>query len=114
MAFDGNLTSFSSLQGRKRITDPDRVRVSAIVVHLYLFDPVHLVGHDLNDPPRRRKSLLRRALRFGDPLRFILHRNADDEAFFERACARGGGRDGLIAVTRWCVAAKTARTNGAS
>ena len=96
VAFDGDLTSFSSLQGRMQITDPDKARASGIVVYLYLFDLLHLVGHDLTDLPlRRRKSLLRRALCFDDPLRFTPHRNEDGEAFFERACARGW--EGLIA-----------------
>ncbi|WP_372609566.1 non-homologous end-joining DNA ligase [Aquicoccus sp.] len=96
VAFDGNLTSFSRLQGRMQITDRDKASASGIAVHLYLFDLLHLAGHDLTDLPlRRRKSLLRRALRFDDPLRFTPHRNADGEAFFERACARGW--EGLIA-----------------
>ncbi|KPP86818.1 MAG: DNA ligase (ATP) [Rhodobacteraceae bacterium HLUCCO07] len=96
VAFDGNLTSFSRLQGRMQITDRDKACASGIAVHLYLFDLLHLAGHDLTDLPlRRRKSLLRRALRFDDPLRFTPHRNADGEAFLERACARGW--EGLIA-----------------
>lgn len=96
VAFDGDVSSFSRLQGRMQITDPDKARASGIAVYLYLFDLLHLDGHDLTGLPlRRRKSLLRQALRFDDPLRFTPHRNAEGEAVFEEACAKGW--EGLIA-----------------
>lgn len=96
VAFDGALTSFSRLQGRMQISDPDRARASGIAVHLYLFDLLHLAGHDLTGLPlRRRKSFLKRALRFDDPLHYTLHRNEDGEAYFEEACEKGW--EGLIA-----------------
>lgn len=96
VAFDGTVTSFSRLQDRMQITDRDKARASGVAVYLYLFDLLHFAGHDLTELPlRRRKSLLRRALGFDDPLRFTSHRNADGEAFFARACAKGW--EGLIA-----------------
>ena len=96
VAFDGNVSSFSRLQGRMQITDPDKARTSGIAVYLYLFDLLHLDGHDLTALPlRRRKSLLRTALRFNAPLRFTPHRNAEGEAVFKKACAKGW--EGLIA-----------------
>lgn len=96
VAFDGTVTSFSRLQDRMQITDRDKARASGVAVYRYLFDLLHFAGHDLTELPlRRRKSLLRRALGFDDPLRFTSHRNADGEAFFARACAKGW--EGLIA-----------------
>ena len=96
VTFEGDLTSFSRLQNRMQIADPDKARASNVVVYLYLFDILHLDGHDLTRLPlRRRKSLLRQALRFDDPLRFTAHRNEDGEALFERACAKDW--EGLIA-----------------
>ena len=96
VTFEGDLTSFSRLQDRMQIADPDKARASGIVVYLYLFDILHLDGHDLTRLPlRQRKSVLRRALCFDDPLRFTPHRNEDGEAFFGRACASGW--EGLIA-----------------
>jgi DNA ligase D-like protein (predicted ligase) len=96
VAFDGALTSFSRLQGRMQIADPDRARASGIAVHLYLFDLLHLAGHDLTGLPlRRRKSVLKHALRLDDPLHYTQHRNEDGEAYFEEACEKGW--KGLIA-----------------
>ena len=96
VTFEGDRTSFSRLQNRMQIADPDKARASNVVVYLYLFDILHLDGHDLTRLPlRRRKSLLRQALRFDDPLRFTAHRNEDGEALFEQACAKGW--EGLIA-----------------
>ncbi len=96
VAFDGKVTSFSRLQGRMQIADPDKARASGIAVYLYLFDLLHLAGHDLTGLPlRRRKSLLKQAIRFDAPLRYAPHRNEAGEAYFEEACARGW--EGLIA-----------------
>jgi bifunctional non-homologous end joining protein LigD len=97
VAFQGHRTSFERLQGRMGISDPERARASGIAVYLYLFDILHVEGHDVTELPLvARKSLLRRALRFGDPLRFVPHRKgeAGEEAFRE-ACRRGW--EGLIA-----------------
>lgn len=96
VAFDGDVTSFSRLQGRMQIADPDEARDSGIAVFYYLFDLLRLDGRDLTGLPlRRRKSALRRALRFDDPLRYTPHRNEDGEAFFDEACAKGW--EGVIA-----------------
>lgn len=96
VAFDGDVTSFSRLQGRMQISDPDRARSSGIAVHLYLFDLLHLAGHDTTGVPlRRRKSLLKNALRFEEPLRYTPHRNEKGETYFSEACEKGW--EGLIA-----------------
>ena len=108
VAFEGDVTSFSRLQGRMQIRDPDKARQSGIAVYLYLFDLLHLDGHDLTGLPlRRRKSILRSALRFDDPVRFTPHRNAEGEAFFAEACDKGW--EGLIAKD-----ARAAYTHGRS
>jgi len=96
VAFEGDVTSFSRLQGRMQIRDAVKARQSGIAVYLYLFDLLHFDGHDLTGLPlRKRKSLLRSALRFDDPVRFTPHRNAEGEAFFAEACDKGW--EGLIA-----------------
>ena len=56
VAFRGSVTSFSRLQGRMQITDPDEARESAIAIYLYLFDLLHLGGHDLTGLPLRKRS----------------------------------------------------------
>lgn len=96
VAFDGNVTSFSRLQARMQIKNAETARQSPVSVFYYLFDLMHFEGHDLSDLPLRdRKSLLKRALRFSDPLRFTLHRDTKGEAFLREACKKGW--EGLIA-----------------
>jgi bifunctional non-homologous end joining protein LigD len=96
VAFSRHITSFSRLQGRMQIADPERARRTGIAVYLYLFDIVHLDGHDTTALPlRARKRLLRKALSFHGPIRFLSHRNRDGEALFRDACRRG--LEGLIA-----------------
>lgn len=96
VAFDGNVTSFSRLQGRMQIADAEAARRSRIAVHFYIFDLLHLDGHDLTGLPLRdRKAILSRTFRFEDPLRYTPHRNEDGEAYFEEACRKGW--EGLIA-----------------
>ncbi len=87
VAFEGSRTSFARLQqhGERRVA-----------VFLYLFDLLHLTGYDTTALPlRARKRLLRRALRFGGPLRLTPHRLGDGETLLRDACAREW--EGLIA-----------------
>ena len=96
VAFDGSRTSFERLQGRMGIHDPRLARLSGIPVFLYLFDLLGFDGHDLTGLPlRERKSALRRALSFADPVRYTPHRNEHGVAYFREACGRGW--EGLIA-----------------
>ena len=96
VAFDGNRTSFSRLQGRLGITDPDRARATGIAVTLYLFDAPVVAGHDITALPlRTRKTLLERSVGSGDGIRRSTHRNADGERYLAEACDRGW--EGLIA-----------------
>jgi DNA ligase D-like protein (predicted ligase) len=87
VAFDGAQTSFARLQGRGE---------RDVAVFYYVFDLLHAAGHDVTALPlRSRKRLLRRALRFGGPVRLTPHRNRDGEALYEEACRKGW--EGLIA-----------------
>lgn len=96
VAFEKGLTSFSRLQQRMKIADPERARRTGVAVYYYLFDLVHLEGRDTTRLPlRERKALLRRALRFRDPLRFSAHRNEEGVGYLEEACRKGW--EGLIA-----------------
>jgi bifunctional non-homologous end joining protein LigD len=96
VAFEGGLTSFSRLQGRMGIHDPEQARASGIRVYLYLFDLLYLEHFDVTALPlRTRKAILRRAFAFGTPLRFTPHRNTDGERYYRSACKKGW--EGLIA-----------------
>jgi bifunctional non-homologous end joining protein LigD len=96
VAFSGHVTSFSRLQRRMQIADPERARRTGIAVYHYVFDILHLDGYDTSRLPlRARKRLLRAALDFHGPVRLLSHRNRDGEALFADACRRG--LEGLIA-----------------
>lgn len=96
VAFSGGVTSFSRLQDRMKIREREEARASRVKVYHYLFDLLHLDGHDLTDLPlRRRKALLRRALSFSDPLRLLPHRNEAGESYHAKACEKGW--EGIIA-----------------
>lgn len=96
VAFDGRVTSFARLQGRLGISDPDQARASGIAVYYYVFDLLHLDGYDTTALPlRRRKSLLRAAIEWDDPLRYTPHRNGAGEDYYRLACRKGW--EGVIA-----------------
>jgi bifunctional non-homologous end joining protein LigD len=95
VAFHQGVTSFSRLQRRMQITEPESARRSGVAVYLYLFDLLHLDGYDTTRLPlRSRKRVLRRALALKGPVRHLPHRNRDGEALFREACAKG--LEGLI------------------
>lgn len=96
VAFEGNTTSFSRLQNRINISDPDEARESNVKVHLYLFDLMHFSGYDLTALELRdRKAVLKKALAFNEPIRFTTHRNKNGKAYLEEACKNRW--EGLIA-----------------
>ena len=96
VAFEGNRTSFARLQRRMQLTDPAAARRTGVAVYYYAFDVLHAGGYDLTGAPlRERKSLLRRVVRFADPVRYTAHRNRDGEAYREHACRHGW--EGVIA-----------------
>jgi bifunctional non-homologous end joining protein LigD len=96
VAFEKGVTSFSRLQRRMQIQDPNKARKTNIAVYYYLFDLLYLDGHDTTRLALRdRKAVLREALRFEDPVRFTTHRNEHGEGFLEEACKKGW--EGLIA-----------------
>ena len=96
VAFQGRISSFSRLQGRMKITDPEEARKSRIAIYHYLFDLLFLDGHDTTRLPLRdRKKLLRKVIKFTGPLRFSAHRSEKGEKFYKEACK--AGLEGLIA-----------------
>ena len=96
VAFRNGIPSFSRLQGRLGIADPERARRTGIAVFYYLFDIPQLEGYEVTAlPVRTRKRVLRGALDFQGHLRFLPHRNRDGEKLYMDACRRG--LEGLIA-----------------
>ena len=96
VAFQGEVTSFSRLQERMQNARPSASHVAAVPLFFYLFDLIWFDGYDLSALPLlARKSILRRAIVFEDPIRFSDHLEEDGEVAFRAACEKGW--EGLIA-----------------
>jgi bifunctional non-homologous end joining protein LigD len=96
VAFKGNVTSFERLQQRMKTKDPEEARKSRVAVFFYIFDLVYLEGRDTARLSlESRKRLLKDALSFSDPLRFVIHRRENGEAYYREACKKGW--EGVIA-----------------
>lgn len=90
VAFSGNVTSFSRLQGRMNISDPAKAKESNITVHYYLFDLPFFDGVDLSGYPlKKRKTLLKAACDYRDHIRFSAHRIKDGERYYREAAQKG-------------------------
>lgn len=96
VAFADGISSFSRLQARTHRTDPDESRATGVAIWFYVFDVLHVDGHDVTRLPlRRRKALLKGLLAWDDPLVYTRHRNEAGEAAHADACERG--MEGVIA-----------------
>ncbi len=96
VAFKDGLPSFSQLQRRMQVRDPQEALRSGVQVFYYVFDLLHLNGYDLREVPLiHRKELLRRAFEFAGPIRYTEHREREGDAYYAEACRQG--REGIIA-----------------
>jgi bifunctional non-homologous end joining protein LigD len=96
VAFQGDVTSFARLQARMQNARPNAAQVAAVPVLFYLFDLIWFDGYDLSALPLlARKSILRQAIAFEDPIRFSEHLDEEGEVAFRAACEKGW--EGLIA-----------------
>ncbi len=96
VAFEGNVTSFSRLQDRMNVKDPEEARATNVKIYYYIFDIPYAAGYDISNLPlESRKKILKQILSFSNPLRFTRHRNEKGEEFLSEACKKGW--EGLIA-----------------
>lgn len=96
VAFDETLTSFSRLQNRMKNTKPDPSVIENTPVYYYVLDLVYLDKYDITELPlRERKSILKKAFNFEDPIRYTEHRNKKGKEFHKEACEKGW--EGIIA-----------------
>lgn len=94
--FDGDVSSFSKLQGRMQVKNREEARDSSIKVFYYFIDLLYIDNYIITDLPLRdRKSILRDSFDFEDPLRLTTHRNEEGLDYYEEACKKGW--EGLIA-----------------
>ncbi|MGC1122692.1 MAG: non-homologous end-joining DNA ligase [Candidatus Methanofastidiosia archaeon] len=96
VTFEGDVTSFSKLQERMRMTSKEEAQASDIDIFYYLFDITYVNGYDTTGLPLiSRKTLLKEALDFEDPVRFLSHRDIEGEKYYKEACEKGW--EGVIA-----------------
>jgi bifunctional non-homologous end joining protein LigD len=96
VAFKGSQTSFSQLQQRMGIRDPERARRSRVKVYYYIFDILEVAGEDVRPLALlERKARLRKAVEFRGHLRHTPYRRGDGVSAFQYACQHGW--EGVIA-----------------
>ncbi|MCT8338502.1 non-homologous end-joining DNA ligase [Flavobacteriaceae bacterium TK19130] len=96
VAFEGNVTSFSKLQNRMQISDPEKARNTGVKVYIYIFDILYYDSYDLTELSLlNRKKVLREVMPFDDPIRYTSHRKKDGIEFHKEACKKGW--EGIIA-----------------
>ncbi len=96
VAFQGRRTSFARLQRRMQVTRPGLALLREVPVFYYVFDVLYANGADTRDLPLlERRRLLRHLLSFRGPVRFMVHRPTDGEAYWREACRKGW--EGVIA-----------------
>lgn len=96
VAFKGDRTSFEVLQERMQVSNPQEALNRGIQVYYYAFDLLYVDGYDVTRLPLvLRKQLLKQALPFEDPIRYLGYRRGNGAEYFHEACRLGW--EGLIA-----------------
>lgn len=94
-AFSGNVSDFARLQARMHIKDRQEALKSRVAVYYYVFDLIYYDQYELSALPlRKRKSLLKKIIRFKKHLRYTVHRTKKTEKYYQQACKKGW--EGLI------------------
>ncbi|MBD3231057.1 ATP-dependent DNA ligase [Candidatus Dependentiae bacterium] len=90
VAFDDNVTSFSKLQPRMHVGSKDKAIATGIHVYYYIFDILYFDKFDVTKLSLlTRKNILKKALKFKDPLRYSTHRINNTKQYFNQACKKG-------------------------
>lgn len=98
VAFKGTATSFEALQSRSGLRNAAQAR-ELNPIYLYVFDILYLDGYELTHVPlMTRKSILKKALTFTDPLRYTVHHPTKGKELFAQACKKKW--EGIIAKRR--------------
>ena len=98
-ALDNGISSFEKLQPRIGVKNPSAPLIKTVKIYIYIFDILYLDGYDITKLPLiKRKSILKQAIHFADPLRYVMHKNKEGVSFFKEACKKGW--EGIMAKKR--------------
>ena len=87
VTFEGAITSFSKLQQRMQIQHPSPELRKRVPVWFYAFDLLYFDTCDLRQVAlRHRKQLLKKALAFEEPVRYLDHIETEGETTYRDAC----------------------------
>lgn len=96
---DGN-TSFERLQKRLGLKSAKKAFETGVKVYIYLFDILYLDGYELVDLTlESRKKILKKIIKFKDPIRYTIHKNKKGVELFHSVCKKKW--EGLIAKNRF-------------
>jgi bifunctional non-homologous end joining protein LigD len=93
---EDGVSDFEALQPRMQVSSREEAEQSDVKVYYYLFDCLYADGHDITPCAlHERKKILKAIIDYGDPLRLIEYRIADNLDYYREACKKGW--EGLIA-----------------
>jgi DNA ligase D-like protein (predicted ligase) len=99
ITFKNEVSSFEKLQPRIGVKNPSKELIKKVKIYIYVFDMLYLDGYEiLKLPLIKRKSLLKKAIKFRGPIRYEVHRNKEGLSLFKAACKKNW--EGLIAKKR--------------
>ncbi|MBN2267534.1 MAG: non-homologous end-joining DNA ligase [Candidatus Babeliaceae bacterium] len=99
VVLENGATSFEKLQQRLGLKSAQEALETGVKVHIYVFDILYLDGYELIRLPLDiRKSILKKAVKFKDPIRYTEHIDKKGLQYFKMACQKGW--EGLIAKKR--------------
>ncbi|MBD3359082.1 MAG: ATP-dependent DNA ligase [Candidatus Buchananbacteria bacterium] len=95
VAFEKNISSFAKLQNRMHVKTKQKAKETNVKVYYYIFDIIYFNGYDLSNLDLlSRKNILRKIIKFKDPLRYTRHRVNNTKKYYKQACQKGW--EGLI------------------
>ncbi len=96
VAFDKKLTSFEKLQERIHVSTREEAKKSKVKIYYYIFDIIFFNGFDLSKLNLiSRKQILKKSLKFKDPIRYLNYRRKNGLKYYKEACKKGW--EGIIA-----------------
>ncbi len=96
VSFEDGQPRFERMQKRMHVKNPSKQLLKEAPAILYLFDILYIDGYDSTRLSQlERKELLRAAIDYADPLRYMEHEVGNGQKLLDKACK--AGLEGIIA-----------------